>query len=267
MTVGSVLSGFRQIFVPKHYNRLALLVASNYDKSQFALRGCLNDMQMLEDKLTSLGVDGIVKLLGTDMTTSNWLDAMRGHAAKLSVNTIGFHGHSHHGSRHGASEVWCPDDFDGTEAKMIQDKQTRDILKTVKGRWVDWADCCHAADSIRAITFKDEKLKFIPEDRSPILVSAIGQMISSIADTVVDPEYATNCLQLAACRSDQTSADAKIDGKYCGAFTFYGLRAWDAKATYGSIIDKSKALLSRNGYAQSPEYCGSANNADGRMLT
>jgi len=130
------------------------------------------------------------------------------------------------------------------------------ILKKLheKARLVDWADCCHAAGSTRDLFYKDERPKFIPNN------DVNGRWI--VKGTPVEVEDRPNIIQPAACRSNQTSADAFIDGSYCGAFTHYALEVLDeGSICYGDLIDLTLQRLSRNGYSQCPEFCGTSENA------
>ncbi len=61
-------------------------------------------------------------------------------------------------------------------------------------------------------------------------------------------------LMLAGCRRDQTSADAWIDGGYCGAFTYaMGLALKENRnASYQEATIKARAWLAAEGYDQVP---------------
>lgn len=253
-------------------SRIAILAGTNYEGQSHALRGCLNDMSDIKAQLKKINFEGqIIEVLSKDMTTQNWLSAIEEAVANAKPGDVIFHAHSHHGAQvqdefeeDGLAEVWCPDDFDWSPERMIKDEQMRAILERlpVEALFVDWADCCHASDSLRTMPFKDEKPRFLA---NPALTAAA---MTHIASTVVDPDY-SRCIQLAACRSEQTSADARINGYYCGAFTHYALQVWsvDWYVKYGRLIDQSKQLLSRNGYSQSPEYCGNDINTERFMLS
>jgi len=61
---------------------------------------------------------------------------------------------------------------------------------------------------------------------------------------------------LAACQSDQQAADAKMDGTYHGAFTFYlvkFLREANGKITYRELIEKVGTVLDDHEFAQAPQ--------------
>ena len=66
---------------------------------------------------------------------------------------------------------------------------------------------------------------------------------------------------IAACRDDQTSADAWIDGGYHGAHTYYLCRALANGArdlTYRALVSAAGTALSRAGFDQVPQLEGPA---------
>lgn len=60
----------------------------------------------------------------------------------------------------------------------------------------------------------------------------------------------------AACRSDQTSADAYISGSWHGAFTYYFCKEVNAsnnKLSRKEILNKVRADLAADHYSQTPQ--------------
>ena len=71
----------------------------------------------------------------------------------------------------------------------------------------------------------------------------------------------TNAVLIAACRDDQTSADAWIEGGYHGAHTFYLCRALANGAldlSYRALVSATGTALSRAGFTQVPQLEGPA---------
>jgi hypothetical protein len=69
----------------------------------------------------------------------------------------------------------------------------------------------------------------------------------------------TNAVLIAGCRSDQTSADAWIDGDYHGALTYYlwrSMRVANWKTTYRKLIAATGAELADHNYDQVPQLEG-----------
>jgi hypothetical protein len=63
----------------------------------------------------------------------------------------------------------------------------------------------------------------------------------------------TNWLVISGCGEHQTSADAYIDGKYNGAFTYYSLKALEPGMTFQQWYDEIKKYLPGDGFNQAPE--------------
>jgi hypothetical protein len=71
----------------------------------------------------------------------------------------------------------------------------------------------------------------------------------------------TNAVLIAACRDDQTSADAWIDGGYHGAHTFHLCRTLGngtRDLTYRALVSATGIALSRAGFDQVPQLEGSS---------
>ena len=71
----------------------------------------------------------------------------------------------------------------------------------------------------------------------------------------------TNAVLIAACRDDQTSADAWIDGGYHGAHTYYLCRTLangTRDLTYRALVSTAGTALSRAGFEQVPQLEGPA---------
>jgi hypothetical protein len=61
---------------------------------------------------------------------------------------------------------------------------------------------------------------------------------------------------LAGCKPEQQSADARIEGAYHGAFTFYLAKAItesNGQLTYRQLVERADKGLSQNGYGQIPQ--------------
>ncbi len=72
-----------------------------------------------------------------------------------------------------------------------------------------------------------------------------------------------NHLLLTACRADQTAADANIDGKPCGAFSYYlnrALRNGGASMDRRALIEKVAAALQDGQFSQVPQMEGASDD-------
>ncbi|OGV36151.1 MAG: hypothetical protein A2020_12160 [Lentisphaerae bacterium GWF2_45_14] len=252
--------------------RILLLAGTNYTGESHKLRGCVQDTYKLSSKFGKIGIDDRQILREDDMSKKNWLDLLLKAVLEAQPGDEIYHGHSHHGTWYpdqseedGRGEAWVPDDWNYDTQSLITDDEMDEVLAHLhpEAFFIDWPDCCHASGSLRSIAFGNEIPRFVV---NPELPEDTG--IVRITKTVL-PLYRHNVVQLAACRSDQTSADAFIEGEWCGAFTHYALKAWDdaGNISFGNLIDRAGKLLSRFGYSQCPEYVGSESNMERFMLS
>ncbi len=255
-------NGGFQILVKTPDNRFAVLAGSNYKGTPNELHGCIQDVINMRAMLEAKGYTIIADLRDSDMSAENWLAALAEMQAKVNATSgaaIAGHSHSHHGAQvrdltgtepDRLSEVYCADKFDWTPKTMITDKQMGRHVSGYRSGVIYWdlADCCHAGDSLRSLWCPGERPRYIP---NPELKGFISNLINPM---VVSGEERKGIL-LAACRSNQTSADAVIDGKPCGAFTNAFLRAWGETpgASYRVLMAKATSILSLGGYDQRPE--------------
>ena len=241
--------------------KYALLAGSNFVGTQNELNGCLNDLDNMRSLLEAYDVEIVADLRGSDMTTSNWKNAMMDIAKKAESGDTIFHSHSHHGAKTrsldgmGFDEIWCPDDFDWKDAHMIRDDWMAALMDMLKPgvKWIDFCDCCHAGGSLRDLWYQNERPRYI---ENPELTNKLFGFNSkpTVTPLVVSGENYKGIL-LAACRSNQTSADAFIDGQYCGAFTYHFLKALreNMEGNYEELMIRTTDLLGLGGYDQKPE--------------
>mgnify|MGYP001375863884 CR=1 FL=1 len=270
--------------------RKAFLVGLNrYPDPRNNLKGCVNDILLISKTLREqygfTGPSDIKLLTDERATTANirkGLDWLVGAAAP--GDSLVFH-YSGHGSQvrdvHGdelsdnLDEIICPYDLDWNNP--FTDDDLAEICKVVpKGAlFTVILDCCHSGTGLRNYLRADLPVrhKFLSapvevRHRSEIRIENRGIDRSM---TMIGPEKnlpvrrfgvsvsKTNAVLIAGCRSDQTSADAWIDGDYHGALTYYlwrSLRDSKWKTTYRKLIAATGAALEDHNYDQVPQLEG-----------
>lgn len=239
-------------------SKFALFAGSNFLGTPNQLAGCVNDVINVRARAEAAGFTTLADLRDHAMTTVAWKAALTAAAACAQPGDIVLHMHSHHGAQiqdpdepNGLAEVWCPDDFDWSPEKMIEDKWMGALVASLAPGvlWVDWADCCHAGDSLRTLWGPGERPRYIP---NPALKSWLGDFLSRPM-VVAGPDR--RGILLAACRSNQTSADTVLDGQPCGAFTGKMLAsgALALQQTYHGLMAETTEALALGGYDQRPE--------------
>ena len=222
----------------------ALLVGINrYPDPRNELKGCVNDVRQMAETLKSrygFPDGGNMRIL-TDAraTTKAILDGLAWLIAGTSPgDSLVFH-YSGHGSqvpdKHGdettdrLDEILCPYDLDWDHPLTDDDLAAacadvpQGVLLTVI------LDCCHSGTGLR--DFARDRPRFLP--RWPWMAKCRGMQGSPGFNSLGRPPVRhfglsvtrTNAVLIAACRDDQTSADAWIDRGYHGAHTYHLCRA------------------------------------------
>ncbi|MEO8829670.1 caspase family protein [Lapillicoccus sp.] len=119
------------------------------------------------------------------------------------------------------------DDWD--RDTVIVDDELNVLLQDIpKGVLVEVVlDTCHSGTGLRDIDLlSGRRPRFLPPPtRKGILRLAPKSDPKGLQELVRSTPAATRAVLYAACRADQTSADAYFDGRYNGAFTYYFLEA------------------------------------------
>ncbi len=260
----------------------ALLVGINrYPDPENALRGCLNDVRQVGDLLHAhfgFGGNGAVRILTDARATTSaivtglhWLidDAAQGDVLVFHYSGHGSQVPDRHGDEaDGLDEIICPYDLDW------DNPLTDDDLHAIVGGLPASAsltvilDSCHSGTGLRELEARggsargrwiDPPVRLRRPVRDHLAMRRFG-------------ERAAECgaILIAGCRSDQSSADADIDGEYHGALTYFLCRAVEElgyTASYRAVISRTRRLIKENGYEQVPQLEGPAALLHGGILS
>ena len=272
--------------------RRAFLVGLNrYPDPRNNLKGCVNDVLLMAKTLREQyrfdDASGVRLLTDERATTANirkGLEWLVGDAA--AGDSLVFH-YSGHGSQvrdiHGdelsdnLDEIICPYDLDWN--KPFTDDDLAEICGRVpKGTLLTVIlDCCHSGTGLRNFLRPDLPIRYkflaAPVEVRHRAEPHIENRGIDRSVTMTGPDRTlhirrfgisltkTNVVLVAGCRSDQTSADAWIDGDYHGALTYYLWRSLrDAKwrTTYRKLIEATGIALADHNYEQVPQLEGPA---------
>jgi metacaspase-1 len=256
-------------------SKRALLVGLNtYPNPENALRGCLNDVRQMAALLrTRFGfVDRTAVLTLTDSAATtaaikkalSWLVAG---ARPGDVMVFHYSGHGSqvpdvHGDEHGdgLDEIICPYDLDWEHP--FTDDELHGIVGGVPhgARLTVVLDCCHAGTGLREP--RRERVKCLP--RPSAGASSGGTRMAASVRRFGSRAARDGAILVAACREDQVSADAFIDGDYHGALTYALCRTIedrDHPMTYGDLMRGVRASLRAGGFEQDPQLEGPAGAA------
>lgn len=273
----------------------AVLVGINDYSGIKDLRGCINDVTNMRDILRNyLGFNNDEMRVLTDnratkegiLARLDWLvkDAKAG-------DFLVFH-YSGHGSqirdrdgdeslKDGMDELICPYDFDWDGKYIIDDDLNAIFSALPEGVLLEvFLDSCHSGTGLRDIDFGR------PAEFGPV---------NSTLDRYLPPPIDIACrhageedelkqvrlfdgvrkeqvhhIHWAGCRSDQTSADAFIDGTYNGAFTYYfcnHMRRSNGQLSRTDLLSRIRSSLSHGSYSQVPQLETEATVRNVRVLT
>lgn len=263
----------------------ALLVGINYPGTQFELRGCVNDVQLMNSLLVNnLGFDDpkLIRML-TDQsaTTQNILDRLEWLVEDAQPGDTLFFQYSGHGSQvtctdyssndepDGLDEIICPIDIDWRE-KIITDNDFKRIFDKVPSsvNLTVILDCCHSGTGLRdflpPLEMRDNI--FGPTRNKTIAPPIDIQNRSFGLNLAPKPRTLTSMeeqhgLLISGCASNQTSADTWIQqmNKFHGALT-YGIHCilyqHNYNITYAQLVNELNTMLKQSGFTQTPELNG-----------
>jgi hypothetical protein len=114
-------------------------------------------------------------------------------------------------------------------------------------------DTCHSGTGLKAVDLlPDRKPRFLPPPSWEAFMEVDNKYSRGLADTFYEKGIIHHILW-AACRSDQTSADAKIGNSWHGAFTWCFRKEIDAcrnKLARKGLVRKVNACLKKGHYTQ-----------------
>jgi len=261
----------------------ALSVGINYAGTGNDLKGCINDSNNMKAMLEGRGFE--VKLvLEKEATTQGIKDALEWLVAgTVPGDVIVFH-YSGHGSQipskaesDGFEEIICPIDLNWRD-KIITDDTLRQIFDKVPNgvNVTVFLDCCHSGtmlDQTQSTVVATKGLeagKVVTKSRnlskkkgSRYLkppVSVLKKLKDKeLVNWAATKDVNATAMLIAACRADQTSADATISGIFQGAGTASLLKSVNANPniTYKQLVDEMNNFMVSNRFTQRPELDGS----------
>ena len=260
---------------------------NNYPGTNMDLQGCVNDANDWAEVLQARGY-AVSMLLDAQATKAAMVQALTGvigGAASGDSLVITFSGHgtyqpdSDGDEVDGLDEALCPYDLQTGGAALIDD-EIRVIFAARKAgvRLLLISDSCHSGTVTRAAPSEPEadapRPRFmpmgnwLPQDQLPRTRS--GNLVASLAATPKQVSAFSSVLLkqqgdllLSGCKEgpNNFSYDAKIGGRFNGAFTYYALKtlkALPATASYADWNQAISAYLPSASYPQSPQIFGNS---------
>lgn len=277
-------------------NKALLIGINKYGMEGADLNGCVNDVTNLRDVLLNyfgFTVEDIRVVVDGRATKKAIIERLKWlvKGAKAGDRLL-FH-YSGHGSqvrdRDGdelkdkMDEIICPHDMDWDSKTYIRDDELRKIFSGLsKGVILDvLLDSCYSGTCTREILAREKlaqglslKPRFLPPpadiqcrvDGDLRLQSLFHWAIASdpqekrkIPERPRKLDQPMDHVLFSGCKENQTSADAEINGKYNGAFTYYlckHLRDVRGDLSRSELIKRVRASLRFNDFDQVPQLEG-----------
>ena len=164
-------------------------------------------------------------------------------------------------------DVICPVDFDWSQEKMITDSDFKKMFAAIpKGVEFNWiSDSCHSGDLAKALIgarpepgegYRVPRLFPTPADMQWRIDTALSKGMRAVGLAV---EHLYGAL-VAGCKSDETSADAFVEGRYNGALTYALIKQLAAadgmRTALSSTLPRVQSILTARGFTQHPQLRG-----------
>jgi len=250
----------------------ALLVGINAYPAPNELNGCINDIEDMRNYLVAkrgFRREDIDLMTDGHATTTNIVAALERFVASLKPGDRALFHYSGHGAQmptrtareiDGLDEVICPVDFDWSDQHAIRDDEFNRIMSKVpvgvEFVWV--SDSCHSASLEREVLPHGQKAREI-RPTGQLAVEIRNARERGVPVRKLTAPSKLNVALISGCKSDQTSADAQINGRYNGAATYFLLREILAAPNQPltEIVHAVNQALRDAHYSQRPQLAGS----------
>jgi hypothetical protein len=266
-------------------NRRALCVGINQFQNypRATLEGCVSDANRMSSMLQSLlgfKSSDITVLTDAQATKTNimsnlqaMVDGARWGKYSYLVFSLSSHGtqvpDADDDEPDRADAAFCPTDLAQADGQwdrnhIIIDRELRDLFIQLASNVLleVYLDTCHNGTGLKAIDMLlDRRLRFLAPPSLKAFRQVEGKPQRSLGRALMEKGIAYHILW-AACRSDQTSADAHIAGGWHGAFTYYLCKEMFACRNMlprAEVLARVRADLAVAGFSQVPQLETEAN--------
>lgn len=236
--------------------KTALCIGINYVRTEFELRGCVNDANDWSKLLGSHGFN-CTKLIEASATRDNILHATKGLISVMRDGDVAFVTYSGHGTwlpdgdePDSRNEAICPIDMGTNGEKLVLGSEFHTLFNDIpKGAHLVFiTDSCHSGHVYRLANPLEGKTayrraRFIPPIRlvRSDMVAKVDRAFGQVSKTADAP--LPGLIHFSGCNDAELSNDTEIDGRPCGAFSYFALRAFGRAASLGqTYADAYKGL-------------------------
>ncbi len=260
-------------------NRKALCVGINKFKNypSASLQGCArdaNDMASVLRSFMGFGAADVTVLTDAKATKAAVMGALKAMVEgaiqgrfKYLVFSLSSHGTQvpdvSGDEPDRADEAFCTHDLaqagDDWDLKhLIVDDEFRDLFVQLPSEVLleVFLDTCHSGTGLKAVDLMlDRRPRFLTPPTLEALMQVEGRRSRGLARGLLE-KGAGQTVLWAACRADQTSADADIAGAWHGAFTYFfckEIQDCTNRLSRAKLLQKIRSSLVAGGYSQVPQ--------------
>lgn len=259
----------------------AICVGINYARTPNELNGCINDADDWSKLFHANGFDVHV-LAEKQATRSNILHGLKSLIADLADGDTGVFTYSGHGTQvpdlngdeaDGWDECLCPIDMGRDGHNLIVDDELGAMFEKLApgARLLLISDSCHSGTIMREVLDPHEpRPRLIPAERfldSPRLMARLKKLAAKLPfnPARAPDDFVPGVVLFSGCKDDQTSSDAYIRNRACGAFSHSALPAFAkvlaARGSYADVHKEIAKTLPSREYLQSPQFHASPDDS------
>lgn len=257
-----IMRFFRKLFNPPQEpivhptKRILSFAINNYPGTENDLRGCINDQYNVkgkfDDEFPDFSIDRVANTLATVGSFKKKLgyeiDILRPNSGDILL--VHYSGHGTYVKDRNGDEADGYDEalylYDG----VLIDDDIREILdKIPEGVTVVLMfDSCFSGTITKSLVSRPEKIRFVQTENQSKEVMTVRSRVAVAEDM--------RWITFSGSGEHQTSADAFIDGKYNGAFTYFAMKALQTGITYNQWFYRVKNLFEASRFEQRPQMDG-----------
>jgi hypothetical protein len=231
--------------------QLLSFVINNYPGTGNDLNGCINDQNDLIDKLDELGYAFAIQAFqDAQVTRAIFRNTIKNYIVGMKAGDLLLIQYSGHGTQ--VRDIHGDEDDPYDEALYLYDgaftdDEFNEVLQLIPdgAKVIIALDSCFSGGATRLFTDFYAKAKYVPTQKIKSLKRRKKYLKRDVMKWVV----------FSGCSENQTSADAYINGRYNGAFTWGWLKSMETNISYNTHL-QSTALKLEPQFEQIPTIEG-----------
>ena len=246
----------KEIINWEHAQKVAILFGKNNYPSPNELSFCVNDVDLIKSKVSFFGVQAR-RFTDYEVTRKNFRNQLTYAFTNAVAGDTIFIGYSGHGSY---VKDQNSDEIDGFDETLYMDghftdDETAELCRLIPAgvTVIFFLDCCYSGTSTRTFS----KARFMPPKKKYPLHKRVKRGHRGDLPYIV----------FSACKENETSEEAIINGQGNGVFTYWAMTTLDPNLTYRKWYEKIRIYLPSKTFEQTPLLEGNDQLLDKLIFT